>query len=107
MRAGDSAPLVNRNLQLRASPSPPWSRAGLRFSVLRRPFANWWLNMAILWELVLLAAVIYVPFLQEPFGTFHFEWTDWALVGVLAFSVVPVLELVKCLERHGWIGELR
>ena len=40
-----------------------------RHSVLARPFANSWLNLAILWELVLLALVIYVPFLQEAFGT--------------------------------------
>ena len=33
-------------------------------SVLRRPFANQWLNWAILWESVLLLLVIYLPFLQ-------------------------------------------
>jgi Ca2+-transporting ATPase len=37
-----------------------------RYSVLRRPFANRWLNMAVAWEMVLLAVVIYVPFLQGP-----------------------------------------
>ena len=78
-----------------------------RFSVLRRPFANRWLNMAIAWELALLAVVIYVPFLQEPFGTFSFAWTDWALPAALASTIVPVLESVKWMERHGYFGELR
>src|SRR5262249_23597395 len=43
-----------------------------RLSVFHRPLANHWLNLAIAWELALLAAVIYVPFLQRPFGTFSF-----------------------------------
>jgi Ca2+-transporting ATPase len=78
-----------------------------RYSVMRRPFANRWLNLAVGWELLLLAAIIYVPFLQQPFGTFTFGWTDWALAGALAFTIVPVLELVKWLERRGCFGELK
>jgi Ca2+-transporting ATPase len=78
-----------------------------RYSVLRRPFANRWLNLAVGWELLLLAAIIYVPFLQQPFGTFTFGWTDWAVAGALAFTIVPVLELVKWLERRGCFGELK
>jgi len=77
-----------------------------RFSVLRKPFANRWLNLAVAWELVLLIVVVHVPFLQGPFGTFTFAWTDWVLTAGLAFSVVPVLEAVKWLERHGYLGEL-
>jgi Ca2+-transporting ATPase len=77
-----------------------------RFSVLRRPFANRWLNLAVGWELALLALILYTPFLQGPFGTFSFAWTDWALTVGLALTVVPVLEAVKWLERHGYAGEL-
>ncbi len=78
-----------------------------RNSVLRRPFANRWLNLAVGWELLLLVAVVYVPFLQKPFGTFGFAWSDWALTGGLALTVVPVLETVKWLERRGLFGTLR
>ena len=77
-----------------------------RFSVLRRPFANRWLNLAVAWELVLLGVIVYTPFLQGPFGTFAFAWTDWALTVALALTIVPVLEAVKWLERHGSLGEL-
>jgi len=77
-----------------------------RFSVLRRPFANRWLNLAVAWELVLLSAIVCVPFLQGPFGTFTFAWTDWALTVTLAFTIVPVLEVAKWLERRGYLGEL-
>jgi Ca2+-transporting ATPase len=71
-----------------------------RFSVLRRPFANKWLNAAVAWELVLLGVIIYVPFFQRLFGTFAMAWTDLALTIAIAFSVVPVLELVKWIERR-------
>ena len=43
-------------------------------SALKRPFANKWLNLAVAWELVLLALVVYVPFLHEPFGTSRCPW---------------------------------
>jgi Ca2+-transporting ATPase len=77
-----------------------------RHSVLDRPFANKWLNLAIVWELVLLALIVYVPFLHEPFGTFSLPLIDWAIVITLAFTVSPVLELAKWMERRGWFGKM-
>jgi Ca2+-transporting ATPase len=70
-----------------------------RFSILRRPFANRWLNAAVAWELLLLGIIIYVPFFQRLFGTFAMAWTDLALAGIVAVSVVPVIEVVKWIER--------
>ncbi len=77
-----------------------------RRSVLNQPFANRWLNVAIIWELVVLGLIIYVPFLQHPFGTFSLSPVDWAIIISLAFSVSPVLEAAKWLERRGWFGKL-
>ena len=77
-----------------------------RLSVLQQPFANRWLNMAVAWELVLLIAIAYVPFLQRAFGTFSFSASDWLLTVALAFSIVPVLEGVKWMVRRGWFGDL-
>lgn len=77
-----------------------------RLSVLERPFANHWLNLAVAWELMLLGVVIYVPWFQVPFGTFSLAATDWVLVTGLAATVVPVLEAVKWMERRQWFGEL-
>jgi Ca2+-transporting ATPase len=76
-----------------------------RQSVLDRPFANKWLNLAILWELVLLTLVVNVPFLQEAFGTRGLSLGTWLLVGGSAFTVVPVLELAKRLIRRHWTHE--
>jgi Ca2+-transporting ATPase len=76
-----------------------------RRSLLRRPFANPWLNLAVGWEVVLLVAIIYVPFFQAAFGTFSLTPADWLLVGTLGFSIVPVIETVKWTTRRGWFGE--
>jgi Ca2+-transporting ATPase len=76
-----------------------------RNSAFRRPFANKWLNLAILWELVLLSIVVYAPFLHAPFGTFALTWQDWAISLAMAATVTPVLELAKFCLRRGWFGK--
>ncbi len=70
-----------------------------RYSVLRRPFANKWLNRAIGWELVILLLVIYVPFLQIPFKTHSLSFVDWAWVIFTAVTIIPVLEITKWILR--------
>jgi len=77
-----------------------------RHSVLDRPFANRWLNIAIVGEILLLPLILYVPFLAEAFGTAPLSLSDWLLVTALAASVVPVLEAVKWMARRGWFGPL-
>jgi len=71
-----------------------------RHSALRRPFANRWLNLAILWELLLLGVIIYLPVLQPAFSTYPLAPTDWALVCLAALTVLPVMELGKWLVRR-------
>ena len=75
-------------------------------SVFQRPFANTWLNIAVVWELVLLLAILYVPFLQRAFATYALSLEDWIITAAMAFTVVPVLELVKWMTRHMWFGEV-
>ena len=77
-----------------------------RNSVLNRPFANKWLNLAIVWEALLLILIIYLPFLHDAFGTFYLPLVDWLIVIGLAFTVSPVLELAKWMERRGWFGKM-
>ncbi|MEK7324861.1 MAG: HAD-IC family P-type ATPase, partial [Chloroflexota bacterium] len=77
-----------------------------RHSVLKRPFANKWLNWAIVWEVVLLVLIIYVPFLHDAFGTYYLPLVDWAIAILLALTISPVLELAKWMERRGWFGKM-
>ncbi len=77
-----------------------------RHSVLNKPFANKWLNIAILWEVALLLLIIYLPFLHDAFGTFYLPWLDWAIVIGLALTISPVLEAAKWMERRGWFGKM-
>jgi P-type Ca2+ transporter type 2C len=71
-----------------------------RLSIFQKPFANRWLNLAVAWELVLLVVITYTPFLQPAFGTFALSATDWALTAGLAFTIVPVIEVVKWRARE-------
>jgi len=77
-----------------------------RNSVFEKPFANKWLNWAILWELVLLLLIIYVPFLHEPFNTFSLTLEDWVIIIALSLTVSPVLELAKWVQRKGFSGKI-
>jgi Ca2+-transporting ATPase len=63
--------------------------------VLDRPFANRWLNLAILWELGLVGLVVNLPFLQDAFGTTPLSPADWLLLAGAAATIVPALEVTK------------
>ncbi|MBF0384321.1 MAG: cation-translocating P-type ATPase [Candidatus Omnitrophica bacterium] len=75
-----------------------------RQSIMRRPFANKWLNMSVLWELILLILIVYLPFLHKPFGTFSLPLLDWVIVVAVSITVIPVLEIVKWMIRKGLLG---
>jgi Ca2+-transporting ATPase len=77
-----------------------------RHSVLRRPFANRWLNLAVLWEIGLLLLIVNLPVLHEPFDTFALPLHDWFVILAASLSIVPILELAKWMERRGWFGRL-
>ncbi len=74
-----------------------------RHTMFRKPFANRWLNAAIVWELALLMAVVYVPALHKPFGTFALPLSVWPVLAGVAITIIPVLEAAKWAIRKGWI----
>jgi Ca2+-transporting ATPase len=78
-----------------------------RHSLMIRPFANKWLNLAITWELGLLLIVVCTPVLQQVFGTVSLPRQRWAIVAGVALTVLPVLELGKSMVRRGWFGKMR
>jgi len=44
--------------------------------------------------------------LERTFGTYGLTLKDWLIIIVAAFTVSPVLELAKWVERSGWFGRL-
>lgn len=73
-------------------------------SVTVRPFANRWLNLAIVAELGLLLATIYVPPIRALFGVYALTPMDWVVVLGASATILPVLELGKLLARRGRLG---
>lgn len=68
-----------------------------------KPFANRWLNLSIVWELVLLALIITLPFLRQAFSTFRLTLEDWLIVLLSSLTVIPAIEMVKYMIRKGII----
>ncbi|NCB73827.1 MAG: cation-translocating P-type ATPase [Clostridia bacterium] len=57
------------------------------------------LLLAGLASLVLTTAVLYIPFLSNAFGFEHISLSEYAVALALAFSVIPIVELVKLCQR--------
>ncbi len=60
-------------------------------------------NKFLLWaafaSLVLTSLVIYVPFLATAFEFAHISFVEYAIALLLAVSVIPIVELVKLVQR--------
>jgi P-type Ca2+ transporter type 2C len=62
-------------------------------------FSNKWLWGAVLLSLLLQAAVIYVPFLQQAFSTVSLSASDWLRCAAVGSSVLWLRELSKVIAR--------
>ena len=62
-------------------------------------FSNKWLWGAIALAVVLQAAVIYIPFLQQAFSTVNLSLGDWLRCVAVASSVLWLRELSKLVMR--------
>lgn len=70
-------------------------------SVFHDLFTNKWLWGAIGISIILQVAVIYIPFLNQPFGTVPLGWFSWIECIVLASVVLWATELRKIWLRAG------
>jgi Ca2+-transporting ATPase len=68
-------------------------------SAFAEMFANGWLWGAVALSLLLQAAVIYVPFLQQAFSTEALSARDWLVCAAVASSVLWLRELSKLVAR--------
>ena len=60
---------------------------------------NKWIFIGIAAQLIILAVLIYVPFLQQFFGTTALNLMDWVYLGSLALVVVVADEIRKLVSR--------
>ncbi len=60
-------------------------------------FSNTWMLYAVASSMLLLLAVIYVPFLQPIFNTVPLGWAEWQIVLPLLFVPAIVAEISKWL----------
>jgi len=63
-------------------------------------FSNRWMVVAVLTSLMLLLAVIYVPFLQPIFNTVPLGWVEWEIVLPLLLVPAVVAELTKFISTR-------
>ena len=72
------------------------SRRGSSFTMKT---TNWWLLGAGAAAFVLTLLVLYVPFLRNLFGFEPVAFGEFLIALVLAFAIIPLVELVKWIQR--------
>lgn len=70
-----------------------------RKSVLKIHHPNKFLWIAMIASLVATTLVIYVPFLSDAFGFEHIDIREYFVALAIAFSVIPIVEIVKMIQR--------
>ena len=75
------------------------SRRDSIFTLLKDKNHNKLLLIAALASLVLTTAVIYIPFLSKAFGFTHISATEYFVALALAFAIIPLVEIIKFIQR--------
>ena len=70
-----------------------------RKSLFQLKKQNMFLLGSMILSLVLTTAVIYIPFLSNAFGFEHINVMEYLIAMGLAFSVIPVVEIIKLFQR--------
>ncbi len=70
-----------------------------RQTIAKMGSVNWYLVGAMVLSLVLSTVVIYIPFLAEAFDFAHISLIEYAISLALAVLVIPIVEIVKAIQR--------
>jgi Ca2+-transporting ATPase len=69
-----------------------------RYSLFRiGPFSNKWLLAAVASSVVILLAVVYLPFLQGPFHTYPMTLQDWGIAVLAGATNLIIAEVAKLI----------
>lgn len=69
------------------------------FTLLRQGNHNWILVGTMVASLVLTTCLIEVPFLADAFGFTPISYVEYGISLLLAISIIPLVEIVKCIQR--------
>ena len=69
-------------------------------SMLRMKKQNGWLWAAMVWTLLLACGVIFIPFFRNLFGFTAISAREFLIALGLAFTVLPVSEIIKAIQRR-------
>ncbi len=72
------------------------SRRKSVFSIKKQNIFLWG---AMLVSFIFTTVVIYVPFLRDAFGFEHISLSEYAIAVLLALAIIPLVELVKAVQR--------
>ena len=75
------------------------SQRGSIFVMAARGSHNWYLLGAAAASLVLTTVIIEVPFLANAFGFTPIDMEEYVISIALAFSIIPIVEIVKAFQR--------
>jgi len=64
------------------------------------PLSNKWLLAAVASSWAITVAIVYVPFLQEPFHTYSMGLRDWGIVLLAGVSVLIPVEIHKLIQAR-------
>jgi len=75
------------------------ARSQVRSAFTSRLFTNSWLWAAVVMCLILQAAAVYLPLLQQVLHTVPPAVSDWGVIGACSLMPVAVVEFVKVIQR--------
>jgi len=71
-----------------------------RQSIFKMQTVNKWLWASMALSFAATTAVIYIPFLSSAFGFEHISAGEYAIAVLLAVSIIPIMEVVKAVQRR-------
>jgi magnesium-transporting ATPase (P-type) len=61
--------------------------------------SNKWIWLGIVSQISIISALVYIPVLQDFFGTTGLGWSDWSFLALIAVAVVFAEEIRKLISR--------
>jgi hypothetical protein len=68
-------------------------------------FNNPWLNLSVILQLPILWAISHMPIFQKIFSTTQLSGHTWIFIGLLALTIVPILEITKKILNQFWLND--